>query len=101
MVLDTIILTRVARYLICHRVIGINHQFQNNQPQFDCCTVVEWAGNVTKRLLTTTAGAWMRGSLDGGKVGGAESQNFIIGRVGIPWTGNRNGKKIDDEIHLS
>ena len=44
----TMLLKRVARYLIGHRVIGINHLYRDNPPQFDCCTVAEWAGDVTK-----------------------------------------------------
>ena len=57
----TMLLKRVARYLIGHRVIGINHQYRDNPSQLDCYTVAEWAGDVTKRLSTTTAGALMHG----------------------------------------
>ena len=60
-VFGTMLLKRVARYLIGHRVIGINHQYRDNQTQFDCCMVAEWAGDATKPLSTTTAGALMHG----------------------------------------
>ena len=60
-VFGTMLSKRVARCLVGHRVIGINHQYRNNPPQFDCCTVAEWAGDVTKRLSTTTARALMHG----------------------------------------
>ena len=58
-VFGTMFLQRVAPYLIGHRVIGINHQYRDNPSQLDCYTVAEWAGDVTKRLSTTTAGALM------------------------------------------
>ena len=60
-VFATMLLKRVARYLIGHREIGINHQYRENPPKFECCTVAEWAGDVTKPLSTTTAGALMHG----------------------------------------
>ena len=60
-VFGTMLLKRVARYLIGHRVIGINHQYQDNPSHLDCYTVAEWSGDVTKRLSTTTAGALMHG----------------------------------------
>ena len=60
-VFGTMLLKRVARYLIGHRVIGINHQCRDNPPQFDCCMVTEWAGDATQPLSTTTAGALMHG----------------------------------------
>ena len=60
-VFGTMLLKRVARYLIGHRVIGINHQYQDNPSQLDCYTVAEWSGDVTKRLSTTTAVALMHG----------------------------------------
>ena len=60
-VFATMLLTRVARYLVGHRVIGINHQYRDNPSQFDCYTVADWAGDVTTRLSTTTAGALMHG----------------------------------------
>ena len=37
-VFGTMLSKRVARYLIGHRVIGINHRYRDNAPQFDCCT---------------------------------------------------------------
>ena len=48
-------------YLIGDRVIGISHQYRDNPSQFDCHTVADFAGDVTKRLSTTTAGALMHG----------------------------------------
>ena len=57
----TMLLKRVARDLIGQRVIGINHQYRDNRPQFDCYMVAEWAGDVTNRLSTTTAGALTHG----------------------------------------
>ena len=61
MVFGTMLLKRVARYLIGPRVIGNNHQYRDNPPQFDCCMVGEWAGDATEPLSTTTAGALMHG----------------------------------------
>ena len=62
-VFGAMLLKRVARYLIGHRVIGINHQYRDNPPQFNCFTIAiaEWAGDATKPLSTTTAGALMHG----------------------------------------
>ena len=60
-VFGTMLLKRVARYLIGHRVIGINHQYRDNPLQFDCCMVAEWAGDAAQPLSTTTVGALMHG----------------------------------------
>ena len=106
-VLGTMLLERVARYLIGHRVIGINHQYRDNPPQFDCCMVAEWAGDATKQLSTTTTTTTTAGALMHGdhwmeeRVGDAESQSRIAGRVRIPWTGNQNGNEAVDETHVS
>ena len=33
-------------------------------------------------------------------VGDAEGKSRVVGRVRIPWTGNRSSKETVDEIHL-
>ena len=67
-VFATMLLKRMARYLIGHREIEINHLYRDNLSQFDCHTDADWAGNVTTRLSTKTAGVLMHGDhLAGGR----------------------------------
>ena len=60
-VLALFLLKRVARYLVGHREVAINHPYLDNPSQIDCYTEAGWAGDVATRL-STTAGALMHGA---------------------------------------
>ena len=60
-VLALLLLKRVAKCLVGHRVITISYPYQSNPSQIHCYTDADMAGDVTTRL-STTAGPLMHGA---------------------------------------